>query len=439
MRTFLWALSLLSLLGWMACTPRNAGPISGGPRPNQPGPGKPSPVDTVRWTTPPGGKPPIGNPGTGGNNSGKLPGNGASYNIALLLPFVSNSGETVNEKSKPALEFYAGAKVALQQLSEETRINYVVDVLDTKIQDAEFQQVLANPRVAKAQVLIGPIRSSHVTLAAEWAKSRKKILISPETPNAGLVSQFPGFIQINPSLRSHCAAITAYVRRNHGADQVTLICREKERDRLPYFQESNSAYGGGNLRELVLPDATVNFDKIDLKPYFKPGKTSVFILPTWSSQDFVMAFMRKLKTQKGNAKVEVYGMPQWANFESIEPDYLSLLNVHISAGRYVDHSTEEVRAFEQEYYLQTGTIPTPDAYNGYDVMLFCGRQLANYGLAFPEKSAGANWRGIQSRGKMSRVSASANTSADHPEAYDYLENTGVFILRYGLKGYEPAY
>ena len=372
-------------------------------------------------------------------NSGKLPGNGASYNIALLLPFLSNSGETVNDKSKPALEFYAGAKVALQQLSKETRINYVVDVIDSKIQDAEFQQVLNNPRVSKAQVIIGPVRSSHVALAAEWAKSRKKILISPETPNAGLVSNAPGFIQINPSLRSHCAAITGFVRRNHAADQVTLICREKERDRLPYFQESNTAYGGGPLRELVLPDATTNFDKVDLKLYFKPGKTSVFILPTWSSQDFVMAFLRKLKTQKGSAKVEVYGMPQWANFESIESDYLSLLNVHISAGRYVDRSTDDVRAFEQEYYLQTGTIPTPDAYNGYDVMLYCGRQLANYGLSFPEKSAGSSWQGTQSRGKFSRVSAAANTSADNPGSYDYLENTGVFILRYGLKGYEPAY
>ena len=437
MRTFLWALSLLSLIGWMACTPRNAGPISGGPRPNQPGPGKPSPVDTVRWTTPPGGKPPIGNPGTGGNNSGKLPGNGASYNIALLLPFVSNSGETVNEKSKPALEFYAGAKVALQQLSKETRINYVVDVLDTKIQDAEFQQVLANPRVAKAQVLIGPIRSSHVTLAAEWAKSRKKILISPETPNAGLVSQFPGFIQINPSLRSHCAAITAYVRRNHGADQVTLICREKERDRLPYFQESNSAYGGGNLRELVLPDATVNFDKIDLKPYFKPGKTSVFILPTWSSQDFVMAFLRKLKEVKGSSKVEVYGMPQWESYESIEPEYLTELNVHITSASYIDYTTQEVRDFQQKFYDATGTLPDSDGFNGYDVTQFAGKMLRQYGLSFPENLDRETFQGLHGSFRFSKIFINGAVDDGSNQA-DYLENTFVHILKFDKYGFVPV-
>lgn len=426
-------------IGLAACAParRSTTPL---PRPNQPSkpaPGKPAPMDTIRWTPNNSGKPPIGD---APNDRPALPTTGDTYHIAYLLPFLSGqmTDGVVPEKSRLAVQFYAGAKIALEKLSSEERINLVADVWDTQANDVDFQKLMRNPRLEKASIFIGPVRSSHVQPFSEWTKERRKILISPESPSAGLTTQNPDFLQTNPSLRAHCEAITRFIRNTHRADAVTLVCKQKEADRLVYFQDANTAIGGAvGLGELILPDETANFDKVDLKKYLRPGRTSVFVLPTWASQDFVMAFLRKLKETKGANRVEVYGMPQWRNFEAIEPDYLSSLNVHISSASWPDYSVQELKAFQQKFYETTGAIPDDDGFNGYDVTMFTGRMLARYGLSFPEHLEGEPFVTLRGKFSFSKIFNSGAVD-DGQSTPDYLENTFVHILKFEKFGFVPA-
>ncbi len=426
----------------VACNPGRR-TTSSNSRPNpsgKPSPGKPAPIDTIRWTPNTTGKPPIGSvPGKPGDQPG--PALGETYHIGLLLPFLSNqmTDGSVPEKSRLAVQFYAGAKIALEQLSKEERINLVADVWDTQANDADFQKLMTNQRLAKSSVFIGPIRSSHVQAFAEWTKEQRKILISPESPSMDLTRHNAGFIQINPSLEAHCEVITDYVRkkRRHSAEDVVLICKEKEAERLVYFQNANLMYGSTPLSELVLPDATANFDKVDLKKYLRAGRTTVFILPTWSSQDFVMAFLRKLKDIKGSNEVEVYGMPQWRNFEAIDPEYLSSLNVHISTSSWIDFTSQEVKDFQQQFYTATGTIPDDDGFNGYDVTLFTGRMLAKYGLSFPERLDDEQFQGLRSALRFFPVVLSGDLD-DRRNEIDYLENKVVYILKFDKFGFVPV-
>lgn len=441
MAKILFSFFLLLFLPLLACSPKAAPAASRPKQQNKPTPQRPAtnqPIDTIRWTSPANPKPPIG-PGT--ERPGKPAGGfGDTYTVGLLLPFLTNqgTGNTVPDKSTLALQFYAGAKIALEELSKTEQINLVVDVYDTQINDADFLQLMSNPRLAKADVFIGPVRNSHVEAFANWTKQNRKILISPETPTSELTAQNPDFIQINPSLRAHCETITRFVRERHRPDAVTLVCKEKEADRLPYFQNANAAYpAGGAFTELIVPDATANFDKIDLKKYLKPGRTSVFILPTWASQDFVMAFLRKLKETKGAAKVEVYGMPQWENFEGIEPEYLTSLNVHISSASYVNYTAQEVKDFQQKFYESTGTLPDEDAFNGYDVTFFLGKMLSRYGLSFPENLDREAFQGLHGAFRFSRIFTAGNLD-DGRNQPDYLENTFVHILKFDKYGFVPV-
>jgi hypothetical protein len=214
-------------------------------------------------------------------------------------------------------------------------------------------------------------------------KNRKSSHITGNTFIGTQRKTIPGYIQINPSLQSHCEAITAYVLENNSPEAVTLVCRQKEQDRLDYFRNANT--GTGVFQELVVPDGVANFDKTDLKKYLKPGRVNVFVMPSVGSQDFVMAFLRKLREVKGTNKVEVYGMPQWQGFESIDGEYFTSLHVHISSAFWTDHSEEAVRKLENRFYEMTGTLPDEDAFTGYDVTLFAGKMLLRYGLSFPER------------------------------------------------------
>lgn len=433
----LFAALLAATVLFTACDPsrRTVGSTPG--KPNKPtAPGKNEPIDTVRWT-PNTNKPPIKN--EPGNNSDRPGASGDTYHIGYLLPFLSNQATagTVPEKSRLGLQFYAGAKIALEQVSQEENINLVVDVWDTQGSDAEFQALLNTAtRIQKPSVFIGPIRSSHVTTFSDWAKARRKIVISPESPSAELSNSNPDFIQLNPSLRSHCEAITRHVNELNRPDAVTLVCRKKEAERLAFFQQANKSSGNTTaFAELVMPDEAINFDKADLKKYLKPGHTSVFILPSWSSQDFVMAFLRKLKEVKGSNQVKVYGMPQWRGFESIEPEYFTSLNVYISAASWVDYTDQEVKQFQQKFYEATGTIPDEDAFNGYDVTLFTARMLAKHGLSFPDRLSNASFTGLHGKFAFAKVFFDGLDSGSTP---DYWENKQVHILKYGKSGFAPV-
>ncbi|HND87891.1 MAG TPA: ABC transporter substrate-binding protein, partial [Saprospiraceae bacterium] len=364
------------------------------------------------------------------------------YRVAYLLPFLAaqSEGSAVPEKSRLALQFYAGAKIALEQLSKEEAMNLVVDVYDSQSSDADFQKLLTDPRLDKASVFIGPVRSSHVSSFAEWAKQRRKIVVSPETPTSDLTQQNPDFLQVSPSLRTHCEAIVRHVRKAHRSDAVTLVCKEKEADRLPYFQEANASIGGGGrFTEWVLPDASNTIAAADLKKYIKPGRTSVFILPTWSSQDFVNSFLRRLREAKGANEVEVYGMPQWKGFENIETEFFAANHVHITSASYVPYDAAEVKAFQQKFYDATGTIPDEDGFNGYDVTLFTGRMLARYGLAFPSQLSLEHFRGLHGDFQFLPVykqgAADAAGAGSRP---DYLENKFVHILKFDRYGFSPV-
>ena len=403
------------------------------------------PMDTVRWSPAPNPKPPIGNP-AGTNLPPATPYTGQTYRLALLLPFLTNqadpSGQTVPERSRLALQFYGGANLALQKLSVEDGLTLSVDVFDTQVNDADFQRLFSNPRLDKAQVLIGPIRSGHVSLMAERIKQTHQILISPESPNMDLTSRNPDFIQTNPSLRAHCVAIARHVLKHHRPEAVTLVCKQKEADRLPFFQQANTD-GKTRFAELVVPDATSNFDNIDLRPYLRPGRTAVFILPTWASQDFVMAFLRKLHTSRGAIPVEVYGMPQWRNFENIEPEYFAEMQVHVSSASYVDRNNPAAKAFAQAFYDAYGTVPDDDAYNGYDVTLFTGKMLQKYGLSFPAWLPMETFEGLHADFQFAKIIATdptvtINASDRLPDQYDYLENIFVHIIEFKNYRFKPV-
>ncbi|MBL7825544.1 MAG: ABC transporter substrate-binding protein [Saprospiraceae bacterium] len=429
-------LPLLLSVVIMACDPSKkiSGPAP--TKPTKPIPGRPEPIDTVRWT-PNTGKPPIKNDP---NKPGPRPATGDTYHIGFLLPFLTNqaAGTTVPEKSRLGLQFYAGAKIALEKISAEEGINLIADVWDTQSTDADFQNLLNNtPRLQKPALFIGPVRSTHVEIFAEWAKARRKIVLSPESPNSDLTKDNPDFIQLNPSLQAHCEVITRYVRQKNKADAVTLVCRQKEADRLAFFQQANTSVGGTtSLTELIMPDETLNFDKADLRKYLKPGRNNVFVLPSWSSQDFVMAFLRKLKEVKGSNQVEVYGMPQWKTFESIDAEYFTSLGVHISASSWIDYQDPRVKAFQDKFYESTGTIPDEDAFNGYDVTLFAASMLVKYGLSFPDKLGRENFSGLHGDFKFAKVNSEG---ADSPGgATDYWENKYVHILKFGKSGFVPV-
>ncbi|MGI9161007.1 MAG: hypothetical protein ACR2K1_14770 [Saprospiraceae bacterium] len=404
----------------------------------------PAPVERVRADTlrpqPRSPQPP--SPSTPPAKTGEAPSRrdtfGGPYRMALLLPFFSEqfnpAQPAIPDKARQALQFLAGAQIALQK----TPVRLAIEVVESPTDDAAFQTLLVSGRLDRAQIIVGPMRSSRVELVAAKTRAGRQILLSPTVPVSGLTTENPGFIQLNPSLRAHCAALIRYARAHLPPDQIVLVCKQKETDRLPYCQEANAALGGARLRELVLPDEGAAWKSANMADFLKKGKKTAFVVPSWASQDFIMSFFIELLRVKGAEEVEVYGMPQWENFEQIEPEYLRQLNVHISSSTWVDHARADTQEFETLFLQQSGTLPDDYAFHGYQAVKFAADMLARYGLDFPERLPDIAYPGLRGKMFFEKIRSEKNTETAG-EVWDYLENTAVQILKFEQYGFRTVH
>lgn len=137
-----------------------------------------------------------------------------SYNLSIVLPFLSHrfddTAEDVYPDSRYALNFYAGARMALDELGDQgVRLN--VNVYDSKASENTVRDLLrTDPDLPNSHLIIGPYRRQNVQKVADYAKKENITFISPYSASANLSSANPFYLQLSPTLQSHCEAITKH-------------------------------------------------------------------------------------------------------------------------------------------------------------------------------------------------------------------------------------
>lgn len=317
----------------------------------------------------------------------------SSYNVSLMLPFVSNSapspGMQVNRKSLIAIQFYAGVQLALDQLTSEG-ININLSAFDTKANESQVKYILDKGEVLNADLIIGPYRNSSVKVAADFAKQYAKPVVSPFTAHESIARDNPYFIQMNPGLKSHMKSILSHITSQYSSDQITLVALDNntERRRLQKFQEVHQEMIGGKgdedskLNEFIITREIASEEEFAIDTtLFVEGRKAIYVFPSWSSERQIYEFLRKINVAKGSEdRLMVYGMPQWAELEYY--DYFERLNVHLPKAIYLDDQDRRIRNFKVQYINKFGDNPDENAFLGYDTMLYFGRQLADKGVHF---------------------------------------------------------
>ena len=371
-----------------------------------------SPMDTVRWTivseelNPPivedgsgAYTPPPGSTTTGGNDGAGQPieqtGMGefgsrllSGYKVDFLLPFLANRynaiDEEIDENSLWALHFYSGAQIALDELRGEGH-NLNVSAQDTEASENKLRSRLRAPAFRESQMIIGPYTRQNVTLTAEATRNREQVVVSPFSASADLSPGNANYIQVNPTLETHCREIMSHAFTTQGADQIFLVAGpdEAQQDRFAIFQD---AYVSLTNNPEVDPLPTISVaatETLEMEPYLQARKV-VFIMPVYENESLVSNFLRQVyaATRDGFTQVVVYGLPQWQDFNRIDLDYYEGCNVHISASTFINRLNPETRAFQRTFFERFATIPRDEAYLGYDVTLYFARMLQQYGTRF---------------------------------------------------------
>ncbi len=362
-----------------------------------------------------------------------------AYNVSYLLPFYTDKyveAGQFSEKSDWAINFYAGAKIAIDSLKREG-ISLNVNVFDSKANETEVANLLKNKALQDADLIIGGETKANVTQLANFAKARGKVYISPYNTMDELVSENPQMVQISPSLQTHCEAIVKQLRsKSINPDQVTILCRNKpsEMDAMQYLQNAIAAQSGGQKFREVIMGETVN--DADIRAGLRgAGQATVFIVPIWTSETLIYTLLRKIESVRGKNDITVYGMPQWYNFATNGADAFEPLKVHITTANYTEKDTPWSLNFQRQYFKAFNNAPTAEAYLGYDLTLYMGRMAADYGTKFNKALVGSGEKTLHTGFFFEGITPYGTTS-DYNQTSRYT-NKYVNILKFQGGYFQP--
>lgn len=376
-------------------------------------------------------------PTTGSENNGT--GILETYNVAITIPFNSDKVNSleggIHPSSMPSLHFYEGAKIALDELSKEGA-NFNVSVMDTKRSETETISILNRSALQDAHLIIGPYGSKPLEQVAEFAKVNQKTLVSPVNTSGKITNENPFYLQANPSLQSHCEVITKHALSQYSADQIVLVVRDKEAEvmRLQYFQDAHKLISGADAAPLkeykIDPVVAQEFGELDLAPFIKEDQTTVFIVPSYSNETFISNLMRQVEIAKGKNEVVMYGMPRWMEYQRISYDYFENLKLHVSSANFVNKEDEKIKEFITKFYERYGGLPQEDAFHGYDLTLYVGRQLMKHGIYFKDVIDTEAAQMLSTKFEFERFVTPEDAANERLDKINYFENKYVNILKF---------
>lgn len=352
------------------------------------------------------------------------------YNVNILMPLdasklASSVSANPDLDDDKFINFYAGAMLAFEKLEAEG-INMNVNVYDSKSENIDG--ILSGYEMRNADLIIGPRDTRELQKVAEFGKERSITVISPWKASSKITSENPYYIQLIPGLYDHYSKIAEHASENFRSENVILLGRNSsDRRRFKYFQQ-DIPFEEYMVNEDSLMVGETAFDSL----FVKTPEKQALIIPNYSSKDerFIYNCLRRINIEKGMKDIVVYGMPIMKDSDRTTFNFYSSLNMHICISKFVDMDESDVINFERGYYNTYAALPTTDAFEGYDVMMYVGRSLDKYGKNFQFHMDSDENEYIQTSYNLEKIFKSEDVDKDNFENINYYGNKHLDIIAF---------
>jgi LysM repeat protein len=328
-------------------------------------------------------------------------------------------GESLSEETIANLEFYEGALLAIDSL-EKSKLKVHLFVYDTENDSMKTIDLLKNPDLKKMDLIISNGNVMITKLINDFS-IQNHVKFATSVLNAGdIIANNKEAISMYPSSLTQCkeaGKIAAGLFNDYNCIALkTALTKENERSIA--FKKGWSASTEKKVKDL---DYTISAVSV-LKENMSARLNNLIFVPS-TSEDFVSSIVNDLKELSEEYKITLIGLPTWQYFETIDPLLLELLDVHIFTSSFVHYNYPSAINFRKNFYDTYNTEPTDVAFEGFDVMMVLGSNLAKYGTKFEEHLASQTYNGLYSSYRF-------ETSAENP----FVENHYISLCKY--KNYE---
>ena len=282
----------------------------------------------------------------------------------------------------PGLEFYEGAKLALDSLNIE-KAPLEVFVYDTRSARETIAQQLNKPEMDSVELIITHCNIAEIKIFADAGLRKNIPVINANLPNDGSVIANPFFVLLNSTLKTQCEGIYRHIQKYYPLDRL-IVFRKKGQleDRIKmYFEEfgKNTVSVPLKLNYIDLPDS---FTVTHLKPYLDTLQQSLCIAGSLD-ENFGKRLVQQLALLKKQYPVSAMGMPTWDNIKDFsKPEYKGIEIIYSTP--FYNSKADKVSLGIINYFNQViFSRPSDMVFRGYEITWKYARLLMQYGRDLP--------------------------------------------------------
>ncbi|MBR5068880.1 MAG: LysM peptidoglycan-binding domain-containing protein [Bacteroidales bacterium] len=339
-----------------------------------------------------------------------------TLNMAVILPFNLGAGTAAENKTQMrSVEFYEGVLMAVDEMQARGR-RVTIQAYDTGSES--LYNILANPQLMMADVVIAPMEENELRQVADWGERSGTPVISPFSVSNGFIDAYEHVFQVNVSKAMLYPRLTGEILQRFEDYTFVFIADSVGNRKVdPYPAQLKEALIEHNIpfRELsyLHPSRLMACDSIlglkDEPLVFVPvtpqaeamrrmfsGLQHVKILRDARYQE---ALKKGIFNPAGPPKLAMLGYPEWILNTSDFIDYYYDLNVYMFSKVYANPFDQELKNFYANFKKWYGKEPMAlvPKYGilGYDVAKFFLEALSRYGEHIEERLNGQLTDGLQ--------------------------------------------
>ncbi|MCE5347801.1 MAG: LysM peptidoglycan-binding domain-containing protein [Bacteroidales bacterium] len=383
-----------------------------------------------------------------------------SLNVAVLLPFYleENSSRSEIETSNSAqgksvqneilrgddwiyprsldfVEMYEGILIAADTL-RSLGLDINIYPYDIKSDTVEITRLVKSGKLAKMDLIIGPVYSRNLTIVASYARNLNIPVVSPvPLINNSALSGNPTLFMSISSPEVTQEALAKKVSKNYNNNFVFIHSDTTGTD--PYIQRfkkqiiNELSYKIQNdeirVKELIFNSRSM-FDSGSINRLSNSLSENSGNVVIVASEDAPVISQTIMEVHNLSRKfdVKVFGYPEMIDVENLDPKYFFDLNVMVYSPYWIDYNKENVKRFNSTFRQKFLTEPPEKSYawQGYDIAYYFVSGIAIHGKNFVEHPEIHYPDLLESQFDFKRKNSG-----------DGFENQKLFLVRY-TKDYE---
>ncbi|QMW05602.1 outer membrane protein assembly factor BamD [Spirosoma foliorum] len=318
------------------------------------------------------------------------------YNIAVMFPFRVDEFDADKRarSNQYVYDLYNGIKLAKSKLQEEgITVNLFAYDLDN---DANKTLELVNsPAFAQTDLIIGPLYIEPNRIASAYANQNNIVLLNPIATSNELVANQPMSFLAQPSMNQQAKKVVEHIQSLNGLRRAAIYFGASRKDSLMALAYQNELrqqnYSIVDFRKVSgTAQSMADAMKLTEKPTStRPVNTTATIslghVFFASSNDEDGARMLDALSRRKVSAPLVITASAFDLYRTASPTF-NRRDLYLLYPDFIDTSREPVISFQEQYVAKRNTIPSVFASEGYDMMLFFGRQLAKNGLQARNRS-----------------------------------------------------